>query len=129
MITTCIISMALCVPPPKGTDVDGILRAIATVESHGNDKAVGDGGAAIGRYQIHKTYWMDAVQYDPSIGGKYEDCKDPVYARKIVVAYISRYAPNWKLDTVSGIHNGGPKGYASDATIGYRRKVSKAYVQ
>jgi hypothetical protein len=127
MIGAIILCGAMCVPPPSGTDVDGIMRAIAKVESNHKDSAIGDGGKAIGRYQIHKVYWQDAVQYDPSIGGKYEDCTDPVYARKVVVAYLSRYAPNWNLDTVSGIHNGGPKGHTRSATEGYRNKVRKAY--
>ena len=126
MINLCIAACVMCVPPSTSTDVDGILRAIAQVESNHNDDAIGDGGKAIGRYQIHKVYWMDAVQYDPSIGGKYEDCKDPVYARKIVVAYLSRYAPNWNIDTVAGIHNGGPKGHLKNATKVYRRKVKEA---
>jgi hypothetical protein len=127
MINLCIAACVMCVPPSASTDVDGILRAIAQVESNHDDSAIGDGGKAIGRYQIHKVYWIDAVQYDPSIGGKYEDCKDPVYARKIAVAYLSRYAPNWNVDTVAGIHNGGPKGHLKNATKVYRRKVKEAY--
>lgn len=126
MINLCIAACVMCVPPSSSTDVGGILRAIAQVESNHNDNAIGDGGKAIGRYQIHKAYWQDAVQFDPSIGGKYEDCKDPVYARKIVVAYLSRYAPNWNIDTVAGIHNGGPKGHLKNATKVYRRKVKEA---
>lgn len=126
MINLCIAACVMCVPPSSSTDVDGILRAIAQVESNHNDNAIGDGGKAIGRYQIHRVYWIDAVEYDPSIGGKYEDCKDPVYARKIVVAYLSRYAPNWNIDTVAGIHNGGPKGHLKNATKVYRRKVKEA---
>lgn len=126
MFNLCIAACVALVPPPASTDVDGILRAIAQVESNHNDNAIGDGGKAIGRYQIHKVYWVDAVEYDPSIGGKYEDCKDPVYARKIVVAYLSRYAPNWNIDTVAGIHNGGPKGHLKNATKVYRRKVKEA---
>lgn len=123
MIAACV----MMVPPPAGTDVDGILRAIAKVESNHKDSAVGDNGKAIGRYQIHKVYWQDAVEYDPSIGGSYKDCTDPVYARKIVIAYLSRYAPNWNIETVAGIHNGGPKGYLRTATKNYRRKVMKEY--
>lgn len=127
MISALLLCGAMCVPPSASTDVDGILRAISKVESNHNDNAIGDGGKAIGRYQIHKIYWQDAVQYDPSIGGKYEDCKDPVYAQKVVIAYLSRYAPNWNIDTVSGIHNGGPKGHLKNATKNYRRKVKETY--
>lgn len=127
MMFTAIMSVCLCVPPSSSTDVDGILRAISKVESNHKDGAIGDNGKAIGRYQIHKVYWQDAVQYDPSIGGKYEDCRDPVYARKIVVAYLSKYAPNWNINTIAGIHNGGPVGYKRKATEVYRAKVQKEY--
>ena len=127
MINLCIAACVMCVPPSPSTDVDGILRAIAQVESNHKDSAIGDGGKAIGRYQIHKVYWIDAIEYDPSIGGKYEDCKDPTYAGKIVVIYMSRYAPNWNIDTVAGIHNAGPKGHIKKVTKVYRRKVKEAY--
>lgn len=117
----------MIVPPPAGTDVNGYLSAIRHVESSGNDNAVGDNGKAIGPYQIHRSYWQDAIQYDPSIGGVYTDCFNEAYARKIVIAYMSRYAPNWDLATVAGIHNGGPKGHLRKSTKEYRRKVSNAY--
>lgn len=87
---------------------DRLLDAIATVESDNNPAAVGDGGKAIGVFQIHKVYWQDAVDHDPSIGGCYEDCRDPAYARRIVIAYMDRYAPaNASDETLARIHNGG----------------------
>lgn len=124
---TCIVSLALCVPPPSGTDVNGYLSAIRQVESSGNDNAVGDNGKAIGPYQIHREYWVDATTYDPSIGGVYKDCFKEPYARKIVIAYMSRYAPNWNLSTIAGIHNGGPKAHVRKSTQVYRNKVTKEY--
>lgn len=87
---------------------DRFFTALAHVESKGDPNAVGDGGAAIGIYQIHRNYWKDAVQHDPSIGGRYEDCYDPAYARRIVVAYMSRYAPaNATYEDLARLHNGG----------------------
>ena len=48
------------------------------VESGGNENVKpGDGGLAIGPFQIHKPYFDDALQHKPSLltGGKtYEDC-------------------------------------------------------
>jgi soluble lytic murein transglycosylase-like protein len=88
------------------------LTAVATVESNNDPNAVGDKGKAIGLYQIHKAYWQDAVDHDSTIGGKYEDCFDPEYAKRIVLAYMDRYAKealrdgNW--EKCSRIHNGGP---------------------
>ena len=100
------------------------LDAIRQVESQGNDKAVGDYGNAIGGYQIWRDYWQDAVEYDKTIGGKYEDCFTRKYAERIVVAYLNRYAPedaSW--ETLARIHNGGPKGYKIKATAEYWEKV------
>jgi len=107
------------------------LDAIRIVESGGNDNAVGDGGNAIGPYQIWKNYWKDAVEHEPSIGGKYEDCFDQKYAEKIVNAYMDRYAIPRRLgheptfEDIARIHNGGPNGHKKKATIPYWEKVQK----
>lgn len=88
------------------------LTAVATVESNNDPNAVGDDGKAIGLYQIHESYWKDAVDHDPTIGGKYNDCYDPEYAKRIVLAYMDRYAREALRDgdweKCSRIHNGGP---------------------
>lgn len=105
---------------------DRLLDAIEQVESNGRTNVVGDGGKAIGPMQIHRVYWQDAVEHDPSIGGSYSDCRDPQYARRIVRAYMSRYAPKGASDEVlSRIHNGGPKGHRKAATEKYWVKVRK----
>jgi hypothetical protein len=51
---------------------------------------------------------------------------DRAVAERVVIAYLTRYAPNWKLDTVARIHNGGPKGHTKNSTKGYAAKVAKA---
>lgn len=87
---------------------------------------MGDGGKAIGAYQIHRAYWQDAVAHDKSLGGRYEDCFDPHYARRVVIAYLSRYAPKGATaEQLSRIHNGGPKGHRKSATVKYWHKVKK----
>src|SRR5262245_20264492 len=69
-----------------------ILDALRTVETggerNGGRHAIGDGGAAIGPYQIHRAYWIDA-----KLPGRFEDCRDPDYARAVVLAYWKRYCP------------------------------------
>ena len=78
------------------------------MESSGNDRAVGDKGKAIGPYQIHWAYWKDATDFDKSIGGTYKDCFNPEYAKKVVKAYLRRYAPkDASYETLARIHNGG----------------------
>ena len=108
-------------------DLDRVVQAICQVETGGEAdpaNAVGDGGKAIGPYQIHKAYWVDATQYDKTIGGTYAECKDKAYATKVVMAYFRRYAPkNATVEDLARIHNGGPKGHRKDATLGYWAKV------
>ena len=108
-----------------------VLAAIRIVESNNNPDAVGDGGAAIGIYQIHRSYWQDAVEYDPSIGGVYEDCFNPKYAERIVRAYMARYCNARRLgceptqEHVSRMHNGGPNGHKRSSTLPHWNKVQK----
>jgi hypothetical protein len=85
----------------------------------------GDNGNALGPFQIWKSYWQDAVEYDSSIGGSYDDVIDYGYAVKIVSAYMRRYAPNNLAETWARIHNGGPRGHKKKATIPYWNKVKK----
>jgi hypothetical protein len=108
------------------------LDAIMMVESGGDPNAVGDGGKAIGAFQIHRGYWKDAVAFDKTLGGTYHDCFDPAYARRVVVAYMRRYAPaGATMEDMARLHNGGcnilkRKGSkAWDATTAYWNKVRK----
>ena len=115
---------------------EDLLRAIRVIEC-GNVESPPDGdrGNAIGHYQIWRAYWIDATEFDKSIGGRYEDCRDRDYAEKIVDAYMRRYCPDaWSHETldpekVARIHNGGPKGHKKKATEKYWQKVSSALVQ
>jgi hypothetical protein len=131
-----IIAAALVVPPPAGTDVNRILSAIAAVETGGErqpDRAVGDNWKALGRFQIWEIYWKDACEYDKSLRLRpYSDVTDPEYAKLVVIAYLSRYAPEWSIDTVSRIHNGGPRGATGKrrrATDGYAAKAAKEFAR
>ena len=107
----------------------GVLDAIERVETGGHRdpaNAVGDGGKALGPMQIHRVYWQDAVQFDPSLvanGETYQSVRDRTYARRVVMAYWSRYAKSWDSETLARIHNGGPKGHVKRATLGYWAKV------
>lgn len=106
--------------------INRLLPALARVESKNNPKAVGDNGKAIGIYQIHRCYWQDAVEFDKSIGGRYEDCFDPHYAERIVRAYLRRYGTsNSTLEQLARIHNGGPDGHKQRETLKYWAKVKK----
>lgn len=132
------LHLAAQTPPPA--DPTAWLHATATVESNGDPAAIGDDGKALGLYQIHESYWKDAVGHDPTIGGSYRDCLDAKYAEKIVRAYMDRYCRDAFRDgdweKCSRIHNGGPRIYSKrnsrnkkeraawDATTKYWNKVS-----
>ena len=129
MLTYLTILLSLAVNPPAGYDPAPILDAIEAVETGGHrdpSNAVGDSGRALGPMQIHQVYWQDAVQHDPSLvanGETYQSVRDRTYARRVVMAYWSRYAPAWDAETLARIHNGGPKGHTKRATLGYWGKV------
>ena len=116
-----------------------ILGAIREVETGGKPNrgvgTKGDNGKALGPFQIHKIYWQDAVDYDKSIGGKYEDClNDYDYSVKVVRAYMKRYSRGKDLtyEQIARYHNGGPNIYKKkgtkpwDNTTEYWEKVKKS---
>ena len=97
MLTYLTIALALAVNPPAGFNPTPILDAIEKVETGGQRdpaNAIGDGGKALGPMQIHRVYWLDAVEQDPSLvanGETYDSVRDRAYARRVVMAYWSRY--------------------------------------
>jgi hypothetical protein len=125
VITAVIMTAVLSVPPTVPTD--RLLDAMYTVESSRGKVLVGDGGKAIGPYQIWYKYWKDAVEYDPSIGGVYRDCMDKAYSERIVWAYWCRYAPKGAtVQDLARIHNGGgSRGHLNPNTIKYWNKIQK----
>lgn len=129
-MTHTIITIVLAlVPPPANYNPEPILEAIAHVETGGEpdpSAATGDGGASIGPLQIQRGAWLDAVEHDPSLtanGETYANCRNLAYAKRVAIAYWSRYAPDWKPATLAGIWNGGPKGHRKPKTENYRMKV------
>lgn len=131
-LSALIVSLTLAVQMPAGFNPRPILDAIRQVETGGcadPANAVGDGGKAIGPYQIWATYWADAVEHDPSLvanGETHQSVRNAAYAERVILAYWSRYAPSWDAQTLSRIHNGGPKGHRRKATLGYWGKVQAA---
>jgi len=104
------------------SSVAALLSAIRQVESGGaSNPPDGDQRRAIGPYQIHHDYWADA-----RVPGTYQDCRGEAYARRVVLAYWTRYAKDWRPETLARIHNGGPRGAERAATRGYWVKVKAA---
>lgn len=101
------------------------FRALHLVETSGRHGPIlGDNGRSLGPLQISRAYWQDS-----RVPGKYEQVVDLAYARRVVTAYLKRYAPKaWDagdVRTLARVHNGGSNGHHKTATISYANKVSK----
>lgn len=105
---------------------EAFWRALHHVETSGRLGPIkGDDGAAFGPLQIHRAYWQDS-----GVPGQYSDCADLTYSRRVVTAYLRRYARDaWdRADAMAlaRVHNGGPSGAKKRATLAYGRKVLNA---
>uniref|UniRef100_UPI002348EE61 Lysozyme n=1 Tax=Hirudo medicinalis TaxID=6421 RepID=UPI002348EE61 len=110
---------------------DSCLRCICKVE--GCDSQIGKcgmdvGSLSCGPYQIKKPYWIDCGKP----GGGYESCtKNKACSETCVRAYMKRYGTfctggrTPTCQDYARIHNGGPRGCKSSATVGYWNKVQK----
>ena len=118
------ILLALCATAQAAPPAS-FFRALHIVETSGRTGAIlGDGGRALGPLQIHRGYHTDA-----RIGGDYSRCAELDYSRRVVTAYLQRYAPAaWAagdVTTLARIHNGGPRGASKAATVAYAAKVAR----
>ena len=118
------ILLALCATSQAAPPAS-FFRALHIVETSGRTGAIiGDNGRALGPLQIHRGYHTDA-----RIGGDYARCADLDYSRRVVTAYLQRYAPaawaSGDVVTLARIHNGGPRGASKPATVAYGDKVAR----
>ena len=86
--------------------------------SHRLNPPDGDDGRSIGPYQIQHAYWADA-----GLPGRWEDCRQIEYARRVMLAYWQRYCPEAldqaDAEVLARTHNGGPQGAHRAATLPY----------
>ena len=70
---------------------------------------------ALGPYQIHMAYFIDS-----GVKGDYSQCADLAFSRKVVTAYLQRYAPKaWAAGDCNVLfrtHNGGPAAMSATGT-------------
>lgn len=130
VIAAWIASMAMA-QRRSTSSLQEVLDAIRMVESGDRaDPPDGDGGLAIGPYQIHRVYWQDALEAEPGLGGDYQDCRRRSYAEKVIAAYMRRHAPDAWLtgdaQVIARVHNGGPTGPQKTATERYWERVRAA---
>ncbi len=105
-----------------------LFEAVRMVETGGHpdpENAVGDGGRSIGPLQISRACWQDAIEHDMALGGRYEDCKNLEYAKRIFWAYLDRWAPNDDFETMARTWNGGPRGPWKAGTDAYWLRVKR----
>ena len=117
LLFTLAVITAHAAPPAN------FFAALHTVETGGALGAIkGDNGRSLGPLQIMRSYHADS-----RVGGDYARCSDLEYSKKVVTAYLKRYAPAaWEsgdVSTLARIHNGGPKGNIKPATKPYAAKV------
>ena len=124
LLTAAILSCPLLLSGATAPHAS-LLDAIHMVETSGRLGPIkGDGGAALGPLQIHRACWSDS-----GVPGKYEDCADLAYSKRVFNAYMARYATPKRLGRPvtdqdrARIWNGGPSGYRKAATIKYWYKV------
>jgi hypothetical protein len=89
-------------------------KALHLQESSGKlNPPDGDKGKAIGPFQIWYSYWADAHEFDKTLGGTYQDCRNMEYARRVVRAYMNRHERtalrNRNYEHLARAHNGGCK--------------------
>lgn len=115
-----------------------LLPVLAQVESNGNVLAVGDGGRAIGIYQIHQDYWLDGIRFlerkhKRKYDWAYQDAIVKTKSDAVVSAYLEHYGKAYKRKTgkhptaevLCRIHNSGPTGYKKKCSIQYWNKCKR----
>ena len=122
-----LLLLALTLTAQAAPDAS-FFRALHIVETSGKlGPTIGDNGKALGPLQIHRAYHADS-----RVAGDYSRCADLDYSKRVVTAYLKRYAPQaWAagdVETLARIHNGGPKGATKLATKSYATKV-KAFLK
>jgi hypothetical protein len=117
-LSLAIAVTAHAAPPEKFW---GALHQIETGGALG--ATIGDNGAALGPYQIHRAYFKDS-----KIKGDYLQCSDLTFSRKVVSAYLAIKAPKaWAAGDCNVLfrtHNGGP---AAMKATGQKKKNLDRY--
>jgi hypothetical protein len=125
-VITLLISLVLCNPPSTDERLLRTWNAVSWVESHGDPRAIGDGGKAHGIGQIHPCVIDDVNRILGRKKYSYADRMDPVKSFEVFCIYVRYYAPDGGPDQWCRIWNGGPKGPRRAATLAYWRKVKAA---
>ena len=127
IMNSTLLILALTLTAQAAPD-DSFFRALHIVETSGKlGPTLGDNGKALGPLQIHRAYHADS-----RVSGDYLRCADLEYSKRVVTAYLKRYAPQaWAagdVETLARVHNGGVRGASKPATKAYAVRV-KAFMK
>jgi len=126
-----IVLIATLLPPTAKSASNALLDALFTVESSGNSRAIGDGGKALGGFQLWEGYFNDGCRILKVKWDYRTSAYDITKSRQIVRAYLDYYGRLYTKKTgkpatdyvLARIHNGGPLGYMKKSTIKYANRV------
>ena len=114
--------------PIRPCDVNDLFRAIAMVESGGDNSKIGKAGEA-GQYQLTRIYVDDVNRIIRCPAYLYVHRLCPCFSKKMMLVYWGHYATVERLGRVATledlarIHNGGPNGWRKKCTEKYWKKV------
>lgn len=86
---TVIASTWVCGPSLAASADDRWLAALALVESSHDSSAIGDGGAARGAFQFHRSAWEVARRVDPRVVEYHSGSTNLASARLAAAAYLT----------------------------------------
>lgn len=105
-------------------NLTNLISALISVESSGNDLAIGDQGRAIGCLQIHKAVVVDVNRFTGS-NYRHSEMTNRAAARAVCQAYLTHYGRGATTEQLARRWNGGPTGDRKTATVAYWRRVQK----
>jgi len=105
-----------------------LLRAIEIRESGSRADAVGDDGAAVGSFQLHKIYVRDVNRILGYKAYTYFDRWNRQKSCSMASTYLLYYGKGLTLEQIARNHNGGgPDGWKKKCTQSYGKAVMQIY--
>ena len=127
LLLILVVSWTTVIASPREFNWNPLIRAIATVESNNNPKAIGRGGS-VGLLQITPILVRECNDILKKKGVKkcftLKDRLDPNKSKEMFILIQKKYNPSCNIEKAIRIWNGGPK-YSVKATQKYFNKVKK----
>jgi len=109
-----------------------LILILVSIESNGNNNAIGDRGRAIGCLQIHKIFVDDVNRILKRKAFTYADRKDRNKSIRMAIIYLRHYGTVYKkrtgrdasIEVLVRMFNGGPRGYKKPQTNKYYKRFN-----